>query len=88
MEEIAQARGVNHIALFNQASNLFTGQALIWFSMIRKNIRYWAQLVLRLISAFLPLNYDNRLCEKIENGLQGLLKNRDFYYSNGKFLCT
>lgn len=70
-EEMARARGVSHDQLFQQSSELFRGQALIWHRHARSEVSSWPELVSRLRTAFLPSDYEFELWDEIRARTQG-----------------
>lgn len=72
VEELCMARNVSSVQLLASASDLFTGQALIWFRAVRDSIDSWSELVAELRQQFQPSNYNDRLFQEIRQRTQGL----------------
>ncbi|GLV59456.1 Arc2, partial [Carabus blaptoides fortunei] len=71
VEEKAVSFGVREEQLFQQAGELFTDHALVWFRSIRKDVKTWSELVTRLRTAFLPADYECELWDEIRARTQG-----------------
>lgn len=79
VEELRLSRNVSYDELFAAASDLFTGQALLWYRSIRSRVRNWSQLVLELRLQFLPEDYNDRLFEEIKQRTQGVDESMGIY---------
>lgn len=71
IQETAEARNVSDEQLFKCASDLFVGDALIWFRSMRKSVTTWRELVWALRVDFLPTDHDSMLFEEIKRRTQG-----------------
>ena len=71
VEELRVARSKTKEELFNEATDLFTGQAHVWFSSVKSTLRSWDDLVAALRRDFLPTDYDDELWEEIRRRTQG-----------------
>lgn len=70
IESLSLSRGVSKEQLFRQASDLFTGNALVWYRMITPSVSSWSELVSKLRQTFLPANYDLALMDEIRSRTQ------------------
>lgn len=70
-EEMARSRGVSKDRLFQSASELFKGDALLWYRAKRNTFSGWDALVLSLKASFLPPDYELSLMEDIRKRTQG-----------------
>lgn len=70
VEELRIARNVEKDELFSSATDLFSGNALLWFRSIRSSLKDWDSLVTAIKSQFLPLDYDDRLWDEIRQRTQ------------------
>lgn len=68
VNELAEARQVSKLQLFESAVDLFTGDALLWLRQVKKSesIKDWDTLVNRLERDFLGKNYDDDLWDFIK----------------------
>lgn len=71
VEEVAQARNVSKVNLFQSASDLFTDKATFWFRQVKANINDWDSLVAKLKKDFLASNFDDDLWNQIKTRKQG-----------------
>lgn len=71
VEELRLSRNVSHQQLFNSASDLLTGKALIWFRSIRSEVHSWPELVDQMRLQFLPTDYNDKLVDEIKKRTQG-----------------
>lgn len=71
IEELRISRNVTQEQLFNSASDLFIGKALVWFRSIRSKIKSWEELVGELRLQFQVANFNERLFEEIKKRTQG-----------------
>lgn len=75
IEELRAARNVSFTELFNSASLLFAGHALLWFRSVRERVANWSELVQELKKDFLPTDYDHNLLLEILSRTQGVSEN-------------
>lgn len=70
--ELSDARHVTKQMLFESAVDLFSGKALLWYRQLKESkiIKDWDYLVQQLENDFLDLDYDEELCESINNRKQ------------------
>ena len=71
VNELSVSRNVTEERLFYGASELFSGDALIWFRSIRHEIFNWSELMARLRKDFLPADFTNDLWDEIRSRKQG-----------------
>lgn len=81
VEELCLARNVSHVQLFNSAIDLFTGKCLYWFRLVRKSIKSWKELKVKLREEFLPFDYEDRLLAEIHRRTQGKDESIGLYLS-------
>lgn len=72
INEIAAARHVTKLQLFESAVELFSGKALLWFRQVREleSIKDWDSLVVRLERDFLKKDFDEELWAYIKGRKQ------------------
>lgn len=70
LQEAAAIHGASDDILLQQAAALFSGDALVWYRMIKPSVTSWPELVSRLRSSFLPTNYDLMLMDEIRQRTQ------------------
>lgn len=71
VEELCISRNVAEDVLFQSASDLFSGKALIWFRSVRSGISDWSELVRELRLQFQPPNFNEKLLDEIKTRTQG-----------------
>lgn len=71
IEEMAEARGVSKSRLFLSASELFKGDALLWYRPRKGTFLNWEDLLVKLRDAFLPPDYEVNLMNDIRKRTQG-----------------
>lgn len=71
VHELCQSRNFPEQYLIDQAVDLFSGQALIWFRSIRDDVTNWSELKTKLKQEFQPYDYDFRLLEECRRRTQG-----------------
>lgn len=81
VDELVIARSVNLQQLFDEAIDLFTGRALIWFRANRAKASSWPALVALLNKEFRPIDYDERLIDEIKRRTQGVGETVSIYVS-------
>lgn len=79
VHELRQARDVSLEELFQSASDLFAGSALIWYRSIKDTVADWNQLESSLKETFLPIDYDDNLMQEIRCRTQGGHENVSLY---------
>lgn len=79
VDELVIARNVDLIQLFDEAIDLFSGKALIWFRANRSKATTWPELVALLNKEFRPIDYDDRLMDEIKRRTQGADENISIY---------
>lgn len=72
INELAEARHVSKLQLFESAVDLFSGNALYWFRHLKKSesIKNWDDLVSKLERDFLGSDYDEELWSLIKSRKQ------------------
>lgn len=87
VNELCESRGVSKEKLFNCATELFEGKALILFRSIRDKVCDWENLCVALKQEFLPSDYNERLWEQIKQRTQGDRESIGIYiaYMNNLF---
>lgn len=71
VEEFRVSRGATTLDLFNSATDLFSGPALIWFRSVRDQLVNWKQLVEDIREQFQPPDYEYELWQEIRERTQG-----------------
>lgn len=71
IQELCLSRNFPEEFLLDQAIDLFTGPALIWFRSIRDSVATWDELVTLLRREFQPYDYEYRLLEECRRRTQG-----------------
>lgn len=71
VEEKRSSMGMSFDKLLANATDLFTGDALVWYRSIRPEVRTWDELVKRIRSSFLPTNFELSLWDEIRSKRQG-----------------
>ncbi|KAF5286316.1 hypothetical protein FQA39_LY04214 [Lamprigera yunnana] len=71
VKEQSAVFGFSQLTLFEDAVELFTGPAIIWYRSIEDTVRSWNDLVEKLKTDFLPRNYDLSLWDEICSRKQG-----------------
>lgn len=79
VEEKAMSRGLSDDSLFAQATDLFSGDALLWYRMKRRTLRSWLDVVRELKASFLPSDYDNKLWGEIRARTQAPSERVEIY---------
>lgn len=79
VEELRLSRNVSKDQLFESASDLFAGKALIWFRSIRSTISGWQELVRELKLQFHPPNFNEKLLDEIKSRTQGADESMGIY---------
>lgn len=79
IEELCLSRNVSKDMLFNSASDLFMGKALLWFRSIRGQVANWEQLVNELRAQFQPPNFNEKLFQEIRSRTQGSTESIGMY---------
>ncbi|XP_031350410.1 uncharacterized protein LOC116176081 [Photinus pyralis] len=72
IEELRQAWNLSKEQVFESASQLFKGDALIWYRAVKGTIRNWDDLTSALKEAFLPCDYEYELMDEIRQRTQGI----------------
>lgn len=65
IDELRRSRNATKIDLFNAASDLFTGSALLWYRANKDSLADWDQLVLQLKKYYHPIDYEHQLWQEI-----------------------
>lgn len=71
VDELAESRRVSRIELFQTASEILRGDALLWYRYRKHMFRDWEDLKMQLRSAFLPFDYEATLLDEIRRRTQG-----------------
>lgn len=71
INELCESRRVTKQQLFHSASELFTGDALIWFRSVKPMLSTWSELEQALKTNFLPHDYETKLWYEIHRRSQG-----------------
>lgn len=79
VQELQLARDVSHEELFDSASDLFTGKALVWYRGVRPSMTCWQDVESLLKETFLPSNYNDDLLTEIKERTQGAHENVSLY---------
>ncbi|GLV36029.1 hypothetical protein CBL_01793 [Carabus blaptoides fortunei] len=74
IEELRLSRNATKLDLFNAASDLFTGSALLWYRANKGYLANWDQLVEKLKKYYHPIDYDPRLWQEISQRRQAPLE--------------
>lgn len=74
-------RGLSNDKLLTYAYEIFTDDALHWFSGVRDSINSWNELTDLLKNVFSTPDYDYRLLEEIRSRTQGCRENINIYIS-------
>lgn len=69
--ELSRARNVTREQLFDEACDLFSGKALVWYRANVALAKNWKELEELLRLEFQPINYDERLLDEIKRRTQG-----------------
>lgn len=80
-DELRQSRGVTKLQLWRSATELFSGDALIWYRSTRHTLNSWDELVQKLKCAFLPTDYELMLLDEIRERTQGSEERVTMYIS-------
>lgn len=86
VENMRRSRGISRTILFRDAIELFEGDALIWYNMIKDWATDWNSLVEFMREQFLPENFDRDLFEEIKLRTQGNHENIGLYIASMKGL--
>lgn len=70
VESLRVARYVSKHELWHSATDLFEGNALLWYETNRHLFKSWDELVVGLRDAFLPINYEEKLYDDIRRRTQ------------------
>lgn len=70
IDELCVSRHVSKKELFESATELFSGNALIWFRSIRNTINDWDSLINLMKREFLPSDYVDCVWEQIRDRIQ------------------
>jgi hypothetical protein len=81
LDQLRASRDISEDRLFSSASELFTGDALLWFEGFGQNVKSWAELRALLIRDYLPIDYNERLLNEIRSRTQGVDENIVAYLS-------
>jgi hypothetical protein len=71
VEEYRVSRGATLLDLFNSATDLLSGPALIWFRSVRKYLSNWTQLVEGIREQYQHPAYEYELWQEIRERTQG-----------------
>lgn len=71
VEEHSVSRNITKEELFSTATDLFTGEALVWYRSIKHQIDSWQSLTRELRREYQPFDYEDRLWEEIRSRSQG-----------------
>lgn len=69
--ELSEARGMSVEQLYNSATILFEGEALVWFRSIKGVVKDWSTLCSHLKDEFFPKDYNDKLWDLIKKRTQG-----------------
>lgn len=81
VEDLCVARNVPKQILWEEAIDLFVGQARIWFRSMRRQIGSWDELVTEMRKEFQPSDYDEVLLAEIRTRTQGESERIGLYLS-------
>lgn len=70
VDELAESRRVSRMELFQTASELLRGDALLWYRYRKHMFKDWEDLKLQLRNAFLPFDYEANLMDEIRKRTQ------------------
>uniref|UniRef100_A0A1Y1NE45 CCHC-type domain-containing protein n=1 Tax=Photinus pyralis TaxID=7054 RepID=A0A1Y1NE45_PHOPY len=79
VEDLCQSRNVSKSQLFDSAIDLFEGEALLWFRMIRKQVGNWKDLVTFMKQEFTPAHTSDLLWQQILKRTQGPKESTGIY---------
>lgn len=71
VDELCLARNVTKEQLYNSATDLFTGQALLWYRATKHRVHDWSDLTTAFRNQFQPPDYDKKLLREIQARTQG-----------------
>lgn len=70
VDELCASRNVSKTELFNSACDLFSHNALVYFRSVKNSVSDWDGLVEKLVTEFLPIDYDDQLWTEIRGRTQ------------------
>lgn len=82
VEDLRISRNVDKQQLFLSARELFDGDALAWYRIVRKQIADWDHLVQLMREEFLPPENSDRLWKQILARTQGVDESTGIYVAN------
>lgn len=87
VEDLRRPRGVSREMLFNEAIDLFEGDARKWYIFIRQWVTDWDSLVNSMREQFQSKDYDRKLFDEIKQRTQGPNESVGMYFAcmNGLF---
>uniref|UniRef100_A0A1Y1L4P6 Retrotransposon gag domain-containing protein n=1 Tax=Photinus pyralis TaxID=7054 RepID=A0A1Y1L4P6_PHOPY len=71
VEDLCTSRNVNKKQLFDSAIDLFEGEALVWFRMVRSQVSNWESLITLMKQEFRPSHTSDALWKQILQRTQG-----------------
>lgn len=88
LEELRRSRNATKLDLFNAASDLFTGSALLWYRANKGSLTDWDQLVQQLKKYYHPIDYDHRLWQEILQRKQAPLEHPSDFITSMQILFS
>jgi Retrotransposon gag protein len=82
VKELMESRHITEDQMWLEASDLFTGPALVWYRSARRRLTSWKELLTELEREFQPHNYDEQLKIEISRRTQGAEERLGIYFAS------
>jgi len=82
VESMRKSRGTSEAELFRSIPDLWESRALIWYDARHNTFANWAELKVRFLKVFLPVNYQDDLELEIKQRRQGASESVELYVAS------